>query len=154
LNRNGLSMNRNPDPVAAQAGTGRLAKPSIAQLVGQVYEAAPLVERGRLIQHLLQPLGVLSLVAIADGVFAKIRFRSGWQTMQVRLEDTLDVRASHVMALADHAQQVSVETVDALAQMLSGSPVLAGTAAAGLLVTLLRQRTARRQPDPAAGADP
>ena len=55
-------------------GSNALAGPSadiaIPELVAAVYEAAPAVERGRLLEELLRPLGVLSLVAVAGGVFA------------------------------------------------------------------------------------
>ena len=119
---------------------------TIPQLVAEVYEAAPAVERGHLLEVLLRPLGVLSLVAVADGVFAKLRFRSGWQSLSIRLEDLQSVRSADVVALVDHAQQVSVETVDGLAQMLSASPVLSGSAAAALLITVLVQRARARCP--------
>jgi hypothetical protein len=122
---------------------------TIAQLVGEVYESAPAVDRGRFLEQLLRPLGVLSLVGIADGIFAKIRFRSGWQDLSVRLDDIQTVRSDHVIALVDHAQQVSVEAVDGLAQMVSSSPVMATSAAAALLVTVLVQRARSRRTDSA-----
>jgi hypothetical protein len=117
----------------------------IAQLVAQVYETAPLAERSRLLEHLLRPLGVLSLVAVADGIFAKIRFRSGWPEMNIRFEDAQNVQASDVIALVDRVQQVSVETLDGLAKMVIASPVLASSAAAALLVTVLMQRARNRR---------
>jgi hypothetical protein len=124
---------------------------TIPQLVGEVFEAAPAVERGHLLEQLLRPLGVLALVAVADGVFAKIRFRGGWQDFQVRLEDVQNVRVGDVISLVDYVQQVSVEVVDGLAQTLTASPMLAGSAAAALLVTVLLQRDRARRAR--AGAD-
>ncbi|NDP39460.1 MAG: hypothetical protein GZ093_12030 [Rhodoferax sp.] len=118
---------------------------TIAQLVGQVYELAPAAERSRLLEHLLRPLGVLSLVAIANGIFAKIRFRSGWPDLHVQLEDAQNVQASDVITLVDHVQQVSVHVVDGLADMLAASPVMAGSAAAALLITVLVQRARNRR---------
>ena len=118
---------------------------TIPELVAEVYEAVPLVERRHLLEALMRPLGVLSLFGIASGVFANIRFRNGWQEMNIRLEDIQSVRAAQVIALADHAQQVSVETVDGLAQMLMASPVMSGSAAAASLVTMLAQRARARQ---------
>lgn len=124
----------------------------LAQLIGHVYESAPPVVRSRLLEHLLRPLGVLSLVAVANGVFAKIRFHSEWQHLQDRVDDAQNVRVSDVIALADHAQQVSVEAVNGLAQMLSASPLMAGSAAAAVLVTVLMQRSrSRRAEDSVTG---
>ncbi len=117
---------------------------TIAQLVAQVYEAAPAAERGHLLEQLLRPLGVLSLFAVADGVFAKIRLRSGWQALDVRLEDIESVRAGQVAALVDHVQQVSVEALDGLGRWVAASPVLAGSAAAVVLAAVLLRRGAQR----------
>ena len=129
---------------APSEAIGQATDITIPELVAEVYEAATATERGRLIEQLLRPLGVLSLVAVADGIFAKIRLRSGWQDLSVRLEDLQNVRASHVKALVDHAQQVSVEAVDGLAQIITASPVMSGSAAAALLVAVLMQRARSR----------
>ena len=80
---------------------------TIPELVAQVYERAPAAERGRMLEQLLRPLGVLSLVAVAGGMFAKIRLRSGWQDMHVRLDDLQLVRAADVRTLVDYVQPVS-----------------------------------------------
>jgi hypothetical protein len=117
----------------------------ITQLVAKVYEDAPLAEKSGLIEHLLRPLGILSVVAIANGIFANILLRGGWQNTHVRPEDVQGVHARDVMALVDYAQQVSVDAVDGLALMVSSSPVLAGSAAAALLVTLLIRRSKTRR---------
>jgi hypothetical protein len=119
----------------------------VAQLVGQVYALAPVVERRRMLEHLLKPLGVLSLLAVANGIFANIRLRSGWPEMRVALEDVHNDQVSDVIALADRVQQVSVETLDGLAQIVRGSAVMASSAAAALLVTVLVRR-ARFRPKP------
>lgn len=130
----------------ADEPTGAVSETAIAQLVAQVYETAPPAVRSRLLEHLLRPLGVLSLVAIAGGVFARIRFRSGWQPIRIPVEDLQYVRVADVVALVDHTQQVCVEAVDGLAQVLMGSKVLAGSAAAVMLVTALLQRAQRHRP--------
>ena len=117
----------------------------IAQLVGQVYAAGPAAEQSRLLEHLLRPLGVLSLVAVANGIFAQFRLRSGWQDLQVRMEDAQSVSPSDVVALVHHVQQVQVEAVDGLVKILSNSPVMAGSAATALLVTVLVKRARSRR---------
>lgn len=120
---------------------------SVSQLVGQVFETAPALEKSHMLELLLRPLGVLSLVAVADGIFAKIRFRSGWPGLHVQLEDAQNVQARDVITLVDYVQQVSVHAVDGLAQMLAATPTMATSAAAGLLVTLLVQRANSRRSD-------
>lgn len=130
---------------ALPAGQDNPTEDTIARLVGQVYAIAPPAERRRLLEHLLKPLGVLSIVAVANGIFANIRFRSGWSDLQVRLEDAQRVQPGDVITLVNYVQQVSIHAVDGLADMLTASPVMTGSAAAALLVTLLMQRARKRR---------
>jgi hypothetical protein len=55
------------------------------------------------------------------------------------------VQASDVITLVSYVQQVSVHAVDGLADMLAASPVMTGSAAAALLITLLVQRARTRR---------
>ena len=140
-----MNPNDMPKPVSSNKSDCQVSEISIAQLVGQVYELAPPAERSRLLEHLLRPLGVLSLVAVANGIFASIRFRSGWPEMHVRMEDAQNVQARDVITLVNHVQQVSAHAVDGLASLLAASPAMAGSAAAALLVTVLLQRARTRR---------
>lgn len=106
----------------------------IPQLVGQVYESGAPAERCRLLEHLMNPLGTLSLALIANGIFADMRFRSGWQQLHVRIEDAQKVCADDVIALVDHIQQDSAASVEALGHMLASWPVMSGSAAAAALM--------------------
>jgi hypothetical protein len=148
-------MNPQDTPEGQTPGelTGQVSEITIAQLVGEVYESAPPVEKSRLLEHLLRPLGVLSIVAVANGIFANIRFRGGWQDMHVRPEEAQNVQASDVITLVNHVQQVSFHAVDGLAKMLAASPVMTGSAAAALLVTVLMQRARSRRASDTAGID-
>jgi hypothetical protein len=120
---------------------------TVAQLVGKVYDEAPPAERGHLLEPLLRSLGVLSLAAVANGVFAKMRFRSGLQGLVVRPDDVQNVRSSDVVALVDHIQKAGVDAIDRLGPTLMASPAIAGCAAAALLVAILVQRMqGRREP--------
>jgi len=124
----------------------------VARLVGKVYQSAPVAERGFLIRQLMQPLGILSLLAVANGVFAKIRLQGGLTSLQSRLDDLQGIQVSDVVDLANYVQQVSLHAVDGLAQTLAASPALAGSAAAALLVKLLMERAShRRETDRLAG---
>ena len=124
---------------------GAASEAEIAQLVGQVYAIAPPTVRTRLLEHLLKPLGVLSLVAVANGIFANIRFRNNTPELHVRLEDAQNVQPGDVITLVSHVQQVSIHAVDGLADMLAASPMMTSSAAAALLMTLLIQRSRNRR---------
>ena len=131
--------------VAAIPLDGPAAEARIANLVGQVYAIAPPAERRRLLEYLIKPLGVLSVVAVANGIFANMRFRSGWADLNVRLEDAQQVQPDDVITLVNYVQQVSMHAVDGLADLLTTSPVMTGSAAAALLITVLVQRARNRR---------
>lgn len=90
---------------------------SVSQKVAEYYEAAPAPEQSRILEHLLTPLSLLSLVAVANGVFADILFRSGSQMLPIRIEDAQNVRIDDVIALVDHVQQVRVESIESLSNL-------------------------------------
>jgi len=152
-------MNPNPAPIGATAdlATSQLVvevfessppevqNKMLTELVGRVYEAAPPVVRSRLIGHLMQPLGLLSLLALANGVFAKIRFRGGWQGTAIPLSEVDSINARDVLALVDFVQQVSRDAVNGLAQVLATSPAMSSTAAAAVLMTVLMRRARQRR---------
>jgi hypothetical protein len=137
---------RSTDPGSVEDVVLPASDEVIAQLVGEVYESAPLEQRGRLLDQLLQPLGVLSLFGVAGGLFARVRLRGGWENFSVRPDDLQAVHGTDVTALVDYVQQVSVEAVDGLAQLLAASPLITGSAAALLVTLLVRRARARRNP--------
>lgn len=140
-----MNPKQSPDLTASIRTDAPVSEVQIAQLVGQVYAGAPAAEKSRLLTHLLRPLGVLSLVTVANGLFGKIWLRGGWSNLQVRVEDAQNVQASDVITLVNYVQQVSVTAVDGLAEVLAASPVLTGSAAAALLMTVLMQRARSRR---------
>lgn len=146
---------RSTSPRSQQPSAYPISEMSLPQLVGQVYATASPPVRGRLLEFLMRPLGVLALVPIADGIFSSIRFRKGWPDPHVAMEDANRVRAGDIVQLVDRVQQVSSDAIDGLAAIVTGSPMITSSAAAALLVALLvhgdhARRTARQwtQPDP------
>ena len=119
---------------------------SIAQLVGQVYEAAPPLVQKRLLAQLIQPLGLLSLAAVANGIFASLRFGSAEAINPAGLEFVShSVQTHDVITLVNYVQQVSLQAVDGLAEMLAASPVVTGSTAAAMLISVLVQRGRKRR---------
>ena len=116
----------------------------VPALVARVYEEAPPALRGRLLEQLLRPLGLLSLAAVANGIFAKITLGNGWYQLKVNGDDASLVAPGDVMALVSHVQQVSTQAVDGLSSIITTSPVLAGSATAAMLLALLAKQATSR----------
>lgn len=128
------------DAVSLSAAGNQAPDLAIPDLVGKIYDAAPLTERCRLLEHLMKPLGALALVGVCNGIFAKIWFRSGWHNLHIRPEDAQTVRAIDVISLVDYVQQASAETINGLASLLTPSSIMVYSAAAAMLATVLARR--------------
>ncbi len=135
---------------ASRAIDSAMTDTNIAHLVGEVYAAAPPADRRRLLAHLIKPLGILSLMAVANGIFASIRFRSGWADVNVHLDELQNVQVGDVITLTTRVQQVSLQALDGLTQVLNTSPTLMGSAAAAVLLAVLVQRARNRRASDAA----
>lgn len=117
----------------------------VPTLVAAVYEAAPPAERKRLLEQLLRPLGLLSLVAVANGMFARFGPRGHWAPLQLQADDVQTVQSQDVAMLADYLQQLGIHTFEGLHQVLSSSPALMGTTAAAVLLALLSAQMQRKK---------
>jgi hypothetical protein len=118
----------------------------VPALLGRVFAEAPIPLKKRLLEHLLKPLGLLSLATVCNGAFANVALNRNW-AIQPELVKTVD--SEQIMALTAYVQQVSVHAVTGLSQVLTASPWLQGSVAASALVAMLIKR-AREQhlPDP------
>lgn len=110
---------------------------TIVELIAQVYDEAPPPTRRRVLEHLLRPLGILSMMGVSNGVFARVCERAGWSDFSIRIEDTDKIHADEVLALASYAQQYSAKAFHGLLQVFGASPALASSATAALLVAIL-----------------
>ena len=114
-------------------------------LVGRAYEASPLQVRKSLLEQLIRSVGVLGLVGVAGGVFAKIRLRGGWPDIAVRLDDLQDIRTADVVALVDYVQQVSTGALTHAVQLLASNPALTSSGAMAVLMSIMLQRAPDRR---------
>jgi hypothetical protein len=114
----------------------------VPALVGRVYAEAPTPLKSRLLEHLLKPLGLLSLATVCNGAFANLALS---RSAAIQPELVRSVNADQVMALAAYVQQVSVHAVTSLSQVLTASPVLQGSVAASALVAMLIKRAREQQ---------
>lgn len=142
-----MKQQREPHNAASGELPDATAEVSLPHLVGEVYESAPATERSRLLEHLMRPLGVLSMAVVANGIFSKLRFLGGWPDLHIRPEDAEAIRTEDVVALVDFVQQASSDVMYGLVQLVSESPVMSATAGATLLIATLLKRSRTREID-------
>jgi hypothetical protein len=129
------------------SGLGGLGA-QIPQLVGTVYAAAPASERSRILEQLIKPLGALSAVTVAGGIFAQFRLgNSHWPALQMAPDQARRIKVGDVVMLAEHVQQVSLQALNGLGQVLTTSPVLMGSTATAMLLAALAMWTQNRTRD-------
>ena len=114
-------------------------------LVGRAYAASPLVIKKSLLEQLIRSVGILGLVTIAGGVFAKIRLRGGWPDIAVHLDDLKDIQTTDVIALVDYVQQVSAVALTDAVQVMAHNPALTGSGAMAVLMSIMLQRAPDRR---------
>ncbi|MET0964419.1 MAG: hypothetical protein ABWY05_16620 [Noviherbaspirillum sp.] len=134
----------NEDERLRPGGSVEVDHKNMPELVAELYCAASPREKSRLLEHLVRPLNLLPLFALADGVFARIWLRNGQEELHIRAEDAQAVSGTDIAALVSYVQQSSVEVLDGLLQIIHSSPVMAGSTAA-ILVMLVLQRAGRRK---------
>ena len=130
-------------PLNALDNLGRCPDPVL--LVARVYGDAPLAMRRDILISIAKPLGFLSLVAVANGVFSKAIFQDPQATPNISLEQVPSIALQDVWTLIDFAYQVSGNAFNGLAQLIPASPAVAATASALLLLTWIAQRKKRRR---------
>lgn len=114
-------------------------------LVGRAYAASPLGVRKSLLEQLIRSVGVLGLVTVAGGVFAKIRLRGSWPDIAVRLDDLQEIQTSDVIALVDYVQQVSAGALTHAVQLMASNPALTSSGAMAVLMSIMLQRVPDRR---------
>lgn len=116
-------------------------------LIGHAYAVSPPQLRKSLLELLIRSVGVLGLVTIAGGVFARIRLRGAWTDFAVSFDDLQDIRIPDVLALADYVQQVSMGALSDAAQLLASNPAVTGSGAVAVLVSIMLRRGSDRAGD-------
>lgn len=118
----------------------------VSELIGRVYAEAPTPVKRRLLEHLLKPLGLLSLATVCNGAFVNLALNRSWA---IQPDFVKRVNPEQVIALTAYVQQVSVHAVTSLSHVLTSNPLLQGSVAASALVALLIKRSQEfPPPDP------
>jgi len=132
-----------PLPVAPRRGH----LTHIPKLIAAVYSEATGPLRVKLLECLLQPVGVLGLVAIAAGAFGALLNRGSYKRLDISLDDAARVTTDQMLELARYVEQCSPDTFHQIASLLGENPV--GIAGLSSSVLLLALRAWRRHDSPA-----
>jgi hypothetical protein len=116
---------------------------AMAKVVSCIYRSANDALRADMLRQLLRPLGMLGLVAVASGAFARLVRRDGLVPDAISAEDLVHYSSEQIRELALFVHEVNPEALQPLVEQLAQSGM--GIAALGTAALLmLRQGSARR----------
>jgi hypothetical protein len=128
-------MNEALQPSAPSGEGGAVLVPLY---VSGVFREAPADFRAQLVECLMRPMGALGLVAVANGAFAAVRQRHGWDHLQVTLDDATRISADQVLELSAYLQQTAPDVFRQVAELVSRQPAVASGLSAMLLLHVVR----------------
>jgi len=118
----------------------------IARVVSRVYRAANGALRADMLAHLLRPLGVLGLVSVASGAFARLVRRDGLVPDAIAAEDIVRFSSEEIRELTVFVHEVNPEALQPLIEQLAQNGMGIAALSTAALVMLLhnsRERSAR-----------
>jgi hypothetical protein len=121
----------------------------IARVVSRVYRAANGALRADMLAHLLRPLGVLglvSVVSVASGAFARLVRRDGLVPDTIAAEDIVRFSSEEIRELTVFVHEVNPEALQPLIEQLAQNGMGIAALSTAALVMLLhnsRERSAR-----------
>ena len=108
----------------------------LAKLVSRVYRNASEPLRTRMLACLLRPLGMLSLVAVASGAFARLLQRDGGVPDEVSMEDVSRYSSQQILELARFVHEVNPEALEQLGGLVANNAMGITALSASALVLL------------------
>lgn len=123
---------RLPMTPTADGDANARERSAIARVVSRVYRAANGAVRADMVAHLLRPLGVLGLVSVSSGAFARLVRRDGLVPDTIPAEDIVRYSSEQIRELTMFVQEVNPQALQALVEQLAldGIGVAALTTAA------------------------
>ena len=124
---------------------------AVARLVSRVYRAANDAMRANMLASLLRPLGMLSLVAVASGAFARLLQRNGVVPDRISTADITQYSGDQILELALFVHEVNPDALQQLAEQLAQNTMGMTALSATTLVLLHRRLRPGSGPSTASG---
>lgn len=143
----------------ADGQTSSRRRSEIARVVSRVYRAANGAVRADMLAQLLRPLGVLGLVSVASGAFARLVGRDSGVPDTISAEDIVRYSSEQIRELTMFVHEVDPEALQPLIEQLAHSGMGIAALSTAALVMLYRRsqagtalsRKAESSPDRAVG---
>jgi hypothetical protein len=131
-----------PVPPTADGNASARRRFEIARVVSRVYRAANGAARADMLAHLLRPLGLLGLVSVASGAFARLVRRDGRVPDTIAAEDIVRYSSEQIRELTLFVHEVNPDALQPLIEQLAQNGM--GIAALSTAALVLLHRSSRR----------
>ncbi len=134
---------RLPATPTADGNANSRHRAAIAKLVSRVYRAANDALRADMLAHLLRPLGLLGLIAVASGAFARLVRRDGLVPDTIAAEDIVRYSSEQIRELTLFVCEVNPDALQPFVEHLAQNGT--GIAALSTAALVLLHRSSRRR---------
>jgi len=107
--------------LTAEGDMNSRKRSALARVVSRVYRAANDAVRADMLLHLLRPLGMLGLVAVASGAFARLARRDGMMPDTISAEDMVRYSSEQIRELTLFVHEVNPDALQPLVEQLAQS---------------------------------
>jgi hypothetical protein len=130
-------------PVAPTADANANARKrfEIARVVSRVYRAANGAARADMLAHLLRPLGLLGLVSVASGAFARLAQHDGLVPDTISAEDIVRYSSEQIRELTIFVHEVNPDALQPLIEQWAQNGM--GIAALSTAALVMLHRSSR-----------
>lgn len=136
------SMARLPMRPTVDGHANPRKRSAIARAVSRIYRAANDAMRADMLVHLLRPLGLLSLVAVASGAFARLVRGGGMAPDAISAEDMVRFSSEQIRELTLFVHEVNPDALQPLVEQLARDAM--GMAALSTAALVMLYRSSRR----------
>jgi hypothetical protein len=135
---------RQPRAGTPEATTVSRTRSAIANAVSWVYRAANDAMRTDMLTQLLRPLGMLGVVGVASGAFARLVRGDGQMPVTISTDDLVRYSGEQIQELALFAHEVNPEALQSLFEQWAQNGM--GVAALGTAALVLLHRSSQERP--------
>jgi hypothetical protein len=132
---------RLPMTPTADGDANARERSAIARVVSRVYRAANGAVRADMVAHLLRPLGVLGLVSVSSGAFARLVRRDGLVPDTIPAEDIVRYSSEQIRELTMFVHEVNPDALQPLIEQLAQNGM--GIAALSTAALVMLHRSSR-----------
>jgi len=122
------------------------ATQSLSVVVANAFTRLRMVERVRLLQGLLRPVGPMALAVLGGGVFAKYVAYARWPHLSVSLDDAARVTFSQVHELVRYLEQSNPVVLQQVLAVFARDATTVAALGGSVAALVMRQMTSTKRP--------